>query len=63
MDKKFNAISEAAAIIGASEDSLTEEEAQKLLRTLVISNKNIRIRKARAGINKTREGRDERTGQ
>jgi hypothetical protein len=59
MDKKFNAISEAAALIGASEDSLTEEQAQKLLRSLVISNKNIRIRKARAGVDRMREERDE----
>jgi hypothetical protein len=59
MDKKFNAISEAAALIGASEDSLTEEQAQKLLRSLVISNKNVRIRKARAGVERMREERDE----
>jgi hypothetical protein len=59
MDKKFNAISEAAALIGASEDSLTEEQAQKLLRSLVISNKNIRIRKARAGIDRLRGERNE----
>lgn len=59
MDNKFNAISEAAALIGASEDSLTEEQAQKLLRSLVISNKNIRIRKARAGLERLREERNE----
>lgn len=59
MDNRFNAISEAAALIGASEDSLTEEQAQKLLRSLVISNKNIRIRKARAGLEKMRGERDE----
>jgi len=59
MDKKFNAISEAAALIGASEDSLTEEQAQKLLRSLVISNKNIRIRKARSGIDRLRGERNE----
>lgn len=59
MDNKFNAISEAAALIGASEDSLTEEQAQKLLRSLVISNKNVRIRKARAGVERMREERDE----
>lgn len=59
MDNRFNAISEAAALIGASEDSLTEDQAQKLLRSLVISNKNIRIRKARAGLEKMRGERDE----
>jgi hypothetical protein len=59
MDNKFNAISEAAALIGAGEDSLTEEQAQKLLRSLVISNKNIRIRKARAGVERMREERNE----
>ena len=59
MDNKFSAISEAAALIGASGDSLTEEQAQKLLRSLVISNKNIRIRKARAGVERMREERNE----
>ena len=59
MDKKFNAISEAAALIGASEDSLTEEQAQKLLRSLVMSNRNIRIRKATAVVEKLRKEKDE----
>lgn len=46
MKKKMNAIAEAAAIIGADPGSLTEEQALKILRSLVMTNESIRIRKA-----------------
>ena len=46
MKKKMNAIAEAAAIIGADPESLTEDQALKILRSLVMTNESIRIRKA-----------------
>lgn len=52
-------IREAAALIGADEETLTEDEARKILRSLVMSNENVRIRKARANFNRIREERDE----
>lgn len=54
MKKKIDAISEAAAIIGADPSTLTEEEAQKILRHMVMSNESIRIRKALNSIEKTK---------
>lgn len=59
MDEKIRIIREAAAIIGADEETLSEEEARKILRSLVISNNSIRIRKARSSINRVREERNE----
>lgn len=59
MDKKIKIIQEAASLIGADEEDISEEEAQKMLRSLVMSNDNIRIRKARSTLNRTREGRNE----
>jgi hypothetical protein len=47
MKKKIDAISEAAALIGVDRQDLTEEQAIKILRNLVMSNSDIRIRKAR----------------
>lgn len=58
MKKKIDAISEAAAIIGADPETLSEEQAQKILRTMVMSNESIRIRKAKNNIKKTK-GRDD----
>lgn len=46
MKKKISAIAEAAAIIGADPGLLTEEQAMKILRSLVMTNESIRIRKA-----------------
>jgi hypothetical protein len=54
MKKKIDAISEAAAIIGADPSTLTEEQAQNILRYMVMSNESIRIRKAKNGIDKTK---------
>jgi len=59
MEKRIGIIREAAALIGADENSLTEEQATKLLRSLVMNNNNLRIRKARAGVDRIREERDE----
>lgn len=47
MKDKIDAIAEAAALIGADEESLTEEQAQSILRALVMSNESVRIRKAK----------------
>jgi hypothetical protein len=57
MKKKIDAISEAAAIIGADPSTLDEEQAQKILRSMVMSNESIRIRKAKNGISKIK-GKD-----
>lgn len=55
MKKKIDAISEAAAIIGADPSTLTEEQAQKILRSMVMSNESIRIRKAKNNIGKIKD--------
>jgi hypothetical protein len=55
MKKKMNAISEAAAIIGADPESLTEEQALKILRSLVMTNESVRIRKALNSFNRKKE--------
>ena len=47
MKKKLDAIAEAAALIGVDRQDLTEEQAMKILRNLVMSNSDIRIRRAR----------------
>jgi hypothetical protein len=52
MKKKIDAIAEAAAMIGADPSTLTEEQAQKILRNMVMSNESIRIRKAKNNIDK-----------
>jgi hypothetical protein len=57
--KKIDAISEAAAILGLDKENLTEEQAMKVLRNLVMSNSDIRIRKARNDQQKRRELFDE----
>lgn len=59
MKKKIDAISEAAAILGLDKENLTEEQAMKVLRNLVMSNSDIRIRKARNDQQKRRELFDE----
>lgn len=59
MDDKIKIIREAAALIGADEESLSEEEARKILRSLVMSNNTLRIRKAKSNVNRVREERDE----
>jgi hypothetical protein len=59
MKKKIDAISEAAAILGVDRENLTEEQAMKILRNLVMSNSDIRIRKARNDKQKRRELFDE----
>lgn len=59
MKKKIDAISEAAAILGVDKENLTEEQAMKVLRNLVMSNSDIRIRKARNDQQKRRELFDE----
>lgn len=59
MEDKIRIIREAAALVGADEESLTEDEARKILRSLVMSNDNIRIRKARSSVNRVREERNE----
>ena len=59
MKKKIDAISEAAAILGVDKENLTEEQAMKILRNLVMSNSDIRIRKARNDQRKRRELFDE----
>lgn len=59
MDDKIRIIREAAALIGADEESLSEEEARKILRSLVMSNNTLRIRKAKSNVNRVREERDE----
>jgi len=55
MKKKMDAISEAAAIIGAEPESLTEEQALKILRSLVMTNESVRIRKALNSFNRKKE--------
>jgi hypothetical protein len=55
MKKKIDAISEAAAIIGADPESLTEEQALKILRSLVMTNESVRIRKALNSFNRKKE--------
>jgi hypothetical protein len=57
--KKIDAIAEAAAILGVDKENLTEEQAMKVLRNLVMSNSDIRIRKARNDQQKRRELFDE----
>lgn len=59
MKKKIDAISEAAAIIGADPSTLTEEQAQKILRSMVMSNESIRIRKAKNNISKIKDNGNE----
>ena len=59
MKKNIDAISEAAAILGVDKENLTEEQAMKILRNLVMSNSDIRIRKARNDQQKRRELFDE----
>jgi hypothetical protein len=59
VEDKIRIIREAAAIVGADEDSLTEDEARKILRSLVMSNDSIRIRKAKSSVNRVREERNE----
>ena len=59
MKKKIDAIAEAAAILGVDKENLTEEQAMKVLRNLVMSNSDIRIRKARNDQQKRRELFDE----
>jgi len=59
VDDKIRIIREAAALIGADEESLSEEEARKILRSLVMSNNTLRIRKAKSNVNRVREERDE----
>lgn len=59
MEDKMKVIREAAALIGADEETLTEDEAKKILRSMVMSNENVRIRRARANFNRIREERDE----
>lgn len=59
MDEKLKNIREAAALIGADETQISEDEAQKILRSLVMSNDNIRIRKARSAVTRSREERNE----
>ena len=59
MKKKIDAISEAAAIIGADPSTLTEEQAQKILRSMVMSNESIRIRKAKTSIDKSKGKKNE----
>jgi len=59
MEKRMGIIREAAALIGADENDLTEEQATKLLRSLVMNNNNLRIRKARANVDRIREERNE----
>jgi hypothetical protein len=55
MKKKMDAISEVAAIIGADPESLTEEQALKILRSLVMTNESVRIRKALNSFNRKKE--------
>ena len=55
MKKKIDAIAEAAAIIGAEPDSLTEDQALKILRSLVMTNESVRIRKALNSFNRKKE--------
>jgi len=59
MKKKLDAIAEAAALIGVDRQDLTEEQAMKILRNLVMSNSDIRIRRARNDKAKRKELFDE----
>jgi hypothetical protein len=59
MKKKLDAIAEAAALIGVDRQDLTEEQAMKILRNLVMSNSDIRIRRARNDKEKRKELFDE----
>lgn len=59
MKKKLDAIAEAAALIGLDRQDLTEEQAMKILRNLVMSNSDIRIRRARNDKEKRKELFDE----
>jgi hypothetical protein len=59
MKDKIDAIAEASAIIGADPETMTEEQAQQILRSLVMSNESIRIRKAISGVEKQKGLRDE----
>lgn len=59
MKKKLDAIAEAAALIGVDRQDLTEEQAMKILRNLVMSNSDIRIRRARSDKEKRKELFDE----
>jgi hypothetical protein len=59
MEKKLNAIEEAAALIGAEPDSLSEEQAMRILRHMVMTNDSIRIRQGLASFNRIREEKDD----
>jgi len=55
MEKKLNAIEEAAALIGAEPDSLSEEQAMRILRHMVMTNDSIRIRQGLASFARDKE--------
>lgn len=55
MKEKLNAIDEAAALIGADPSELTEDQALKILRSMVMTNDSIRIRKGLASFNRMKE--------
>lgn len=59
MDKKLNAIEEAAALIGADPETLTEEQAMKVLRHMVMTHDNIRIRKGITSFDRFREEQED----
>lgn len=59
MKKKIDAIAQAAALIGVDQETLTEEQAMKILRNLVMSNSSIRIRRAHNDRNKRKGMLDE----
>jgi len=58
MDKKLSAIDEAAALIGADPENITEEQARNILRRMVMTRENIRIRKGLASFERAREESD-----
>lgn len=55
MEKKLSAIDEAAALIGADPETLTEDQARKILRRMVMTSDNIRIRKGLASFERAKE--------
>jgi plasmid stability protein len=59
MDEKMRIIREAAALIGADEETLSEDEARKILRSLVMTNESVRIRKAKTVVDRIRKERNE----
>jgi plasmid stability protein len=59
MDEKMRIIREAAALIGADEETLSEDEARKILRSLVMTNESVRIRKAKTVVDRLRKERNE----